>query len=310
MSTLPYHCMPDTLGQFVACLGVMEYEPRMTSRSKSSDTTRTPAPPEGDKNDSSTTSAAPSEGPANKQRWTSPQQRLTWIREAAGLSMAEMAKALGFRGASTYQYYEDNEGFKGGRISRKIVDGLVKAIAEKQFPLTAEQVVKAAGEDIFEMYYVENVYTPSGYVKLRTWSIDETKRISMQGEEKMDVPLALVTSLTDADPEEMIFLKLDNPRLFPGSSPIDYALVDEKVSRILTEGLYLIPASITPNFLLAIYQAIQDKPGGPFTIHRISEFPGLFDSAKVSTDIPYPCIGQLVFRGQVLRGVSLPLLRR
>lgn len=50
-------------------------------------------------------------------------ETLKALRERAGLSMAEMAKLLGYKGASSYQRYEDSETYNEGYLLPDLLGG-------------------------------------------------------------------------------------------------------------------------------------------------------------------------------------------
>ncbi|MEP0518528.1 MAG: S24 family peptidase [Hyphomicrobiales bacterium] len=70
------------------------------------------------------------------------------LRMRAGLSMEEVAKALGLRGASSYQRYESADQYKGGFFKRDLVAKLTKALAGKGEPaIRNEDVWALAGPE-------------------------------------------------------------------------------------------------------------------------------------------------------------------
>jgi hypothetical protein len=70
------------------------------------------------------------------------------MRERAGLSMAAIAKAMGYKNASSYQRYENATLYKGGFLPRDWVDGFGKAVIGKgEPPIRREEVWELAGPE-------------------------------------------------------------------------------------------------------------------------------------------------------------------
>lgn len=63
------------------------------------------------------------------------------LRTRAGLSMAEIAKAMEFKGASSYQRYEDASKLKDGYLKRDWVASFAKAVVGKGSPPVTEREV-------------------------------------------------------------------------------------------------------------------------------------------------------------------------
>ncbi len=70
------------------------------------------------------------------------------LRERAGLSMADIAKAMGYKGASSYQRYEDAEKLKDGFLKRDWVNTFARAVVGKgNPPITEREVWELAGPE-------------------------------------------------------------------------------------------------------------------------------------------------------------------
>ncbi|AKR55735.1 hypothetical protein XM25_07975 [Devosia sp. H5989] len=70
------------------------------------------------------------------------------LRERAGLSMAAVAKAMGYKTASGYQRYENAETYKGGYLARDWVEGFAGAVAGRGSPpVTIDDVWPLAGPE-------------------------------------------------------------------------------------------------------------------------------------------------------------------
>lgn len=74
--------------------------------------------------------------------------RLKAMRIRAGLSMGAIAKAMGFKGASSYQRYEDETLYKKEFLPLELVRGLTTILVGRgRPPITEEQVLNLAGLD-------------------------------------------------------------------------------------------------------------------------------------------------------------------
>lgn len=60
--------------------------------------------------------------------------RVRALRKRAGLSMADFAQALGFRGASSVQRYENPNDYSGGYLKRDLVSLMEKALVRRGTP--------------------------------------------------------------------------------------------------------------------------------------------------------------------------------
>ncbi len=77
--------------------------------------------------------------------------RLKDLRQRAGLSMAAIAKACGYRGASSYQRYENAELYGDTYLPLKLVRALVPALTGRGAPpIKAEEVMALAGVSVGE----------------------------------------------------------------------------------------------------------------------------------------------------------------
>lgn len=68
---------------------------------------------------------------------------LKQLRERSGLSMEAVAKAAGYRGASSYQRYEDPETFRKPYLPLDLAEKLARAMAGKGNPPIAPGEVMA-----------------------------------------------------------------------------------------------------------------------------------------------------------------------
>jgi transcriptional regulator with XRE-family HTH domain len=73
-------------------------------------------------------------------------ERVRLLRERAGLSMEALAQAMGYKGASSYQRYENATLFKKTYIPLHIAEKIAKAIVGTgDPPITVEEVIALAG---------------------------------------------------------------------------------------------------------------------------------------------------------------------
>lgn len=73
--------------------------------------------------------------------------RIKALRERAGLSMADLARALGFRGASSYQRYEDPVLFTKPYVPLDMAEKLTAALAGRGIPpISRVEVMALAGQ--------------------------------------------------------------------------------------------------------------------------------------------------------------------
>lgn len=73
--------------------------------------------------------------------------KLKIVRERSGLSMAEVAKSLGFRGASSYQRYEDASLFTKKYLPLDLTEKLARALVGRGVPpITAAEIMALAGK--------------------------------------------------------------------------------------------------------------------------------------------------------------------
>jgi len=75
-------------------------------------------------------------------------QRLAELRNRAGLSMDKLAKALGYKAASSYQRYEEAETYRGGYASLNLVRRLETALVGRGTPpIARNEVWELAGPE-------------------------------------------------------------------------------------------------------------------------------------------------------------------
>src|SRR5690242_12585502 len=74
--------------------------------------------------------------------------RVRHLRKRSGLSMGTMAKALGYKGASSYQRYEDPSQYKDGYLKRDLVEKLWAVLQGRgNPPITYDEVWELAGPE-------------------------------------------------------------------------------------------------------------------------------------------------------------------
>jgi len=93
--------------------------------------------------------------------------------------MAEMAKALGYRGASSYQRYEDEALTKGDTLPFKVVKNLVPALVGKGSPeITESEVLALASSEEQEVLVARGrkMIPVIGKVAAGIWQEDDDSR--------------------------------------------------------------------------------------------------------------------------------------
>ena len=84
-----------------------------------------------------------------KDSFPSVAERLKAIRERSGRSMAAVAKAVGYSGASSYQRYEDDATFTKKYIPLDLAEKLAQALVGRgKPPITEAEVLALARDDI------------------------------------------------------------------------------------------------------------------------------------------------------------------
>lgn len=74
---------------------------------------------------------------------------LKQLRERSGLSMDAVAKAAGYRGASSYQRYEDGQTFRKPYLPLDLAEKLARILAGRGTPpITAGEVMALAGVEV------------------------------------------------------------------------------------------------------------------------------------------------------------------
>jgi SOS-response transcriptional repressor LexA len=75
-------------------------------------------------------------------------QQLKALRDRAGLSMEKMAKDLGYRGASSYQRYEDDTLFEDEKLPLKLVKKLLPILLGKGVPPITSREIQLLATDV------------------------------------------------------------------------------------------------------------------------------------------------------------------
>lgn len=191
-------------------------------------------------------------------------EKLKHLREdVAGLTMEEMAHAMGYKGASSYQYYEDKEEFRGQYfkpeflsrlkeilipygIDARLIDDLgfkakgfaeSKAQAYNSGPAQINEKDKAISttHDGHQLVVI-NEYN----VELSAGSgcfIDNPECIVA----KHYFPLSLLREKTSAPPDKIIILPVRGDSMEPGIPNKSKVLIDmTQNQRPLSEGIYAI----------------------------------------------------------------------
>lgn len=77
------------------------------------------------------------------------------LRTRAGMSMADFAKALKYKGASSYQRYENPSEYKGGYLKRDLVAKMARALIGKGEPPIRQQEVWILAGPEFQPRFVD-----------------------------------------------------------------------------------------------------------------------------------------------------------
>lgn len=74
--------------------------------------------------------------------------RVRALRKRANLSMDDMARALGYKGASSFQRYENPELYAGGYLKRNLVSAIETAVLDKgDPPIARHEIWELAGPE-------------------------------------------------------------------------------------------------------------------------------------------------------------------
>lgn len=206
------------------------------------------------------------------------------LRERAGLSMAAMAKAMGYRNASSYQRYEDANAYSGGHLKRDLVAKLDRALTGKgNPPITPQEVWELAGPEFVEVRdftYVsledsdtgEASAQPHGFTrdhwKPKTLgAIPEIDVEAGAGEgtvgnvivlpigggtvsahevvEEWPLPETWLREVVE-NPGETIILPIRGDSMVPNYMPGDRVVVDLSQDTLLVDGVYLLSYDMGP----------------------------------------------------------------
>ncbi|WMT88251.1 LexA family transcriptional regulator [Pelagibacterium sp. 26DY04] len=200
------------------------------------------------------------------------------LRERAGLSMAAMAKAMGYRNASSYQRYEDANAYSGGHLKRDLVAKLDRALVGKGTPaITEAEVWELAGPEfaeVRELSYVRNEdeepetsedyaqgYTRDHWEPKFPGALPELDISAGAGEGKIGNVIVLpldgggisahevvdewplpMTWLHEAvnDVSQSLVVKVVGESMVPNYLPGDRVIVDLSQDRFMNDSVYLI----------------------------------------------------------------------
>lgn len=110
----------------------------------------------------------------------SPTAELRALRERAGLSMETMAQALKFKGASSYQRYEDPELFRKPHLPLDLTKRLLRILVHRgEPPIRAAEVLRLAGvtEDLMGEDLPPSELDRRALARVFTGDIDSTARM-------------------------------------------------------------------------------------------------------------------------------------
>ena len=100
--------------------------------------------------------------------------RVRALRKRANLSMEDMARALGYRGASSFQRYESPEHYSGGYLKRDLVAAIENVVLDKGDPPIARH-------EIWELAGPEFAVNPAANARLGDTIPTVSRRIPVYG---------------------------------------------------------------------------------------------------------------------------------
>lgn len=143
-------------------------------------------------------------------------QRLKDIRQRAGLSMQELAKAMGYRNSSSYQRYEDPSLTRDDSLPIKFVQKLLPVVTGKGAPAISDREIMELVGPLLATSTTEQMEV-SGRVAAGIWQdLDETSQ----------TPLG--------------YLPVQNDRRYAGRHQYALLVDGESMNKILPSGTYVV----------------------------------------------------------------------
>lgn len=239
------------------------------------------------------------EGP-EKPDYLAPSEILKAIRAEAQQTMAGMASLLNLKSSSSYAYYENPEGFGGITLPASMIHAIFDAQQSGRLKISSERLVELLGtsrsyvrEKVVDPRQVANITVLSAVPDLKGDSLLE-ELVTPAGGEYLSIPT--IRQLTDADPEELVFIELGDPNIFPPSRPKDKLLVDMSVRSIRNDGLFLLIARQR----LFVVEVTFNRETGSFGWVLLSNHPEANRSGAFKPGSIMPCYGQILYRSSFL----------
>ncbi len=234
------------------------------------------------------------------------QETLQQLREAAGLSMEQMAELLGFKRASSWHYYESDKGYRGDLLPFRLTRLLIEKLEGKgRTPLTRDQLVSILApisENPLGVRPGPIINRP--YVALPVYEVDHVEGAAsfIAGDETSSNQLFLEADLkrlhrrsrrgADIPPAELKPFAFVTVRGQVGSnlgmSDGDQLLVNRYVRAVDRSGTYLI----WDNEIMFILYVYFEPAGGAKMVlnQKVQEV----DPAALN------CVGQAIWRGEAV----------
>ncbi len=167
-------------------------------------------------------------------------ETLRGLRERAGLSMAEMAKLLGYKGASSYQRYEDPETYNEGYLPARFVRRLIQVLPGRGSPpITANEITILLGDSIHLLEPPRNPLAPP-----------ESERIPLIGEVQAGVWRE--ASENQEDPSVFPHIAINPIRGVPSGLQFAVTIRGESMNRVANDGDIAICASTKDGHIYAM----------------------------------------------------------
>lgn len=240
-------------------------------------------------------------------------EQLGQLRQALGLSMAEMASILGMGRASSYQYYEDPKGYKGLEVPDVIAEKLMTAAMQGQIKMSAEELQQHFPRIQFAEY--DKRGTPFAAVQHQ---LNDHYKIPLY--KGRDLPLLISGKAGGFDgwtwihrrliqqirvqTEELCIIEISRELAVDNFSEGDWLMIDRSVRNLQSVGIYLLllngqlyirrMAELFSDGRAVIFQPdgeIEDFTGDPggaeilgkavWTCRSLTSFSGLLSGAPI-----------------------------
>lgn len=226
-------------------------------------------------------------------------EQLAGLRAKAGLTMSDMAIVLGLKSASAYAYYENPNGYRGLGWPTRLLANLARAQAAGRIKISDEDLAAVAADESFAVHTAVQDAENVGAQMILGMSIqadgeDESMPATWKAESPVFIDAELLANLTEADREELIALRLTDPKLFPNSTPHDFMIIDRSVSEVAEPGLYVMHIRRSLELLQA------ERRGNQWILHPVSRVHDLEANIEVPEGRYVPVFGQVIWHGRSL----------